>query len=60
VVDTAAAESATVPIESLLYDRKQALRRALELRDLVALSAIDPVTHEAIDELFDLIEIALD
>jgi hypothetical protein len=48
-----------VPIESLLYDRKEALRRALELRDLVALSAIDPVTHEAIDELFDLIEIAL-
>jgi chemotaxis protein histidine kinase CheA len=49
----------TVPIESLLYDRQEALRRALELRDLVALSAIDPVTHEAIDELFDLIEIAL-
>jgi chemotaxis protein histidine kinase CheA len=58
-LDTAAAESATVPIESLLYERKEALRRALELRDLVALSAIDPVTHEAIDELFDLIEIAL-
>jgi hypothetical protein len=52
-------EPVAVSIESLLYDRDAALRRALELRDLVALSAIDPVTHEAIDELFDLIGIAL-
>jgi chemotaxis protein histidine kinase CheA len=53
------ATEAAVPIETLLYERDAALRRALELRDLVALSAIDPVTHEAIDELFDLIGIAL-
>jgi chemotaxis protein histidine kinase CheA len=58
-VEEVAAEPAAVPIESLVYQRDEALRRALELRDLVALSAIDPVTHEAIDELFDLIGIAL-
>jgi hypothetical protein len=52
-------EPAAVSIETLQYDRDDALRRALELRDLVALSAIDPVTHEAVDELFDLIGIAL-
>lgn len=48
-------------VELLMYDRDAALRRALELRDVIArATAADPVAREATDEVFDLIRLALE
>ncbi|HEU5175049.1 MAG TPA: Hpt domain-containing protein [Gemmatimonadaceae bacterium] len=51
-------DTPVVPVASLVYRGRSALRRALELRDEMreAGGALDPA---AIDELFDLIELAL-
>jgi chemotaxis protein histidine kinase CheA len=50
-------ETHLVPIESLLYRGRAALERAVQLRDTMKQSGVtdDP---DAIDELFDLIELA--
>lgn len=54
------AESDVVDIETLCYDADGALRRALELRGIIARAAAgDPAAREAADEVFDLIELAL-
>ena len=47
-----------VPVSALVYRGKAALRRALELRDEMRESGSSP-DPAAIDELFDLIELAL-
>ena len=51
-------DTPVVPVGTLVYRGRSALRRALELRDEIreAGGALDPA---AIDELFDLIELAL-
>ena len=51
-------DTPVVPVSSLVYRGRSALHRALELRDEIreAGGALDPA---AIDELFDLIELAL-
>lgn len=49
-----------IEIDTLSYTREDALRRALELRETIARGAAhDPQLREAVDELFDLIRIAL-
>lgn len=50
----------TIEIDTLSYTREDALRRALELYDTIARGAAhDPQLREVVDELFDLIRIAL-
>ena len=50
-------EDTVVPIESLLYRGRSALDRAVELRDELRAGG-DPVDRTALDELFDLLELA--
>jgi predicted NBD/HSP70 family sugar kinase len=48
-------------IAALSYTREDALARAMELRDLIMRAAAhDPQARDAVDELFDLIQIALE
>ena len=47
-----------VPIESLLYEGRSALGRALELRDEIRRGGGAPST-EQLDELFDLLDLAV-
>lgn len=55
-----AAGGVVVPVDQLLYDRDGALRRILELRDVIsAATADDPAARAAADELFDLVRLAL-
>jgi chemotaxis protein histidine kinase CheA len=54
-------EGVELPVEALLYDRETALRRALELNDvIVRATAADPQARDAAEELFDLIRLALE
>jgi hypothetical protein len=58
--DAAAADGDVIVIDELAYSPEAALRRALELRDVIARGAAgDSDALAAIDELFDLIRIAL-
>lgn len=50
-------EDPIVPIESLLYDRAGALQRARELREELRRNGAPP-SQEALEELFDLLELA--
>lgn len=50
-------EDEVVPIESLLYDRDGALRRARELRESL-LNEGTPASRETLEEIFDLLEVA--
>lgn len=52
----ALAEDEVVPIETLLYRGRAALDRAVELRD--AVRGTNPPDQGALDELFDLLELA--
>jgi hypothetical protein len=47
-----------VPIESLLYRGRSALSRAAELREQIKREG-DPPSRESVQELFDLIDLAL-
>jgi hypothetical protein len=47
-----------VPIETLLYRGRGALRRAAELRDEIRRGSAAP-SPEAVEELFDLLDLAL-
>lgn len=60
--DDAASEAESVlEIGALGYTREDALKRALELRESISRAvAHDPRARDAIDELFDLIRIALE
>lgn len=50
-----------IEIDTLSYTREDALRRALELYESIARSvAHDPQARDAVEELFDLIRIALE
>jgi hypothetical protein len=61
IVDDPDTASSTVDIAQLQYDRDSALRRALELRDvIVRAAAADIEANAAADELFDLIRLALE
>jgi len=51
------AEDTIVPIESLLYRGSAALERAIEIRDELRQSET-PADADALDELFDLLELA--
>jgi len=51
------AEETIVPIESLLYRGSAALERAIEIRDELRQSE-SPADADALDELFDLLELA--
>ena len=54
----AAPEQPPVPIDVLLYRGRAAIERAVEIRDQVR-SAGGPVDAETLDELFDLLDLAL-
>ena len=56
-----AGEGAVVPIEDLLYRGHAALRRAQELRPQIerALKSDDAAARESVDELFDLMRLAM-
>jgi hypothetical protein len=67
VLDLSAADVVTSEDDSVLeigalgYTREDALKRALELRESISRAvAHDPRARDAIDELFDLIRIALE
>ena len=47
-----------VPIETLLYRGRSAVRRAIELREEMRRGGGSP-TREVVEELFDLMELAL-
>jgi chemotaxis protein histidine kinase CheA len=47
-----------VPIETLLYRGRAALDRAREIRDELRTRGGGPPDHEALDELYDLLELA--
>jgi hypothetical protein len=51
-------EQPAVPIDVLLYRGRAAIERCLEIRDQVR-SAGGPVDAETLDELFDLLDLAL-
>lgn len=54
------AATAPIPLEQFFYQGEGALRRALELREsLERLAEADPRARELVDEVFDLIELAL-
>jgi hypothetical protein len=55
---TPLAEQPAVPIDVLLYRGRAAIERCLEIRDQVR-SAGGPVDAETLDELFDLLDLAL-
>ena len=59
--EVAAEGDAVLEIGALGYTREDALKRALELRESISRAvAHDPRARDAIDELFDLIRIALE
>lgn len=51
-------EQPIVPVESLIYRGRAALRRAIELRDELRAAATPPA-RESLEELFDLLDLAL-
>lgn len=51
-------EQPIVPVESLVYRGRAALRRAIELRDEMR-AAANPPARESLEELFDLLDLAL-
>ena len=58
VARTPLPEQPAVPIDVLLYRGRAALERCLEIRDQVR-STGGPVDAETLDELFDLLDLAL-
>jgi hypothetical protein len=59
-VDVAGTDGDAIAIDELAYSPEAALKRALELREVIARGAAgDADALAAIDELFDLIRIAL-
>ena len=52
------AEQPPVPIDALLYRGRAAIERCMEIRDQVR-STGGPVDAETLDELFDLLDLAL-
>lgn len=58
IAPSALPEQPLVPVEMLVYRGRAAVRRAIEIRDGVRRSGAEP-TRETIEELFDLLDLAL-